>query len=374
MLFCYKLFFQPIKKITSEINDSRNEDLNNLNNPLKLINASFNLTELPNVTYAVKYLDTQNDSNAISQMIHCQQYGLYLGPDDIPLDCTSLCNSSSFGYKFITHKSFLAHHEVAMKPGGYCLPTNIVKCNEFTGLLLKTLEYWSCQAKWPEVLGGDNASEIIGCNGYMTDLLTKTTYIHHLPTNLVLSDIYNEIVDLDSGEKSYRFVCTDTLPDNPYYQKAIKYDNMGNKLIPSPTSRFVRIKNQCASLIYAAIPEIYPQFRENICHCPEMFDKKMRYNHNQSDDQPCSPCSGGQVVQNSPNDVSYVNFPRNCIKGNDALNIKNTTTLLTSSFIDTLPCGTNMFTSIGAKCINGRCFPRATKQYSQFTEKVIRTK
>src|SRR5208282_6761349 len=83
MLFCYKLFFQPIKKIINEINDSGNEDLNNLNNPLKLIDASFNLTELPNVTYAVEYLDTQNDSNAISQMIHCQQYGLYLGPDDI---------------------------------------------------------------------------------------------------------------------------------------------------------------------------------------------------------------------------------------------------------------------------------------------------
>jgi hypothetical protein len=367
ILFCYKLFFQPVKNFVQEINDSGDSDINNLNSSLKLINASFNLTDLPNVTYAVKYLDVQNDPNTISQKNHCQQYGLYLGPDDIPQDCRSICDGE-FGYKFITNKTFLAHQEIAMKPGGYCLPTNIVKCNEFTGLLLKTYDNWTCQPKWPEVLGGDNASEILGCNGYLTDLLTNTTYVRHIPTNLLLSDIYNETVD-----DTYRFVCTDTLPEDPQYSKAIKYDNMGNKLIPSPTSRFVRINNQCASLIYAARPEIFPNFDKNICNCPEGFNRKMRDNYNQDDDQPCSPCAGGEHIAKYKDDISYVNFPRNCIKGTDRLNVKNVTTIFTTSFIDSLPCGTLTFKTTGAKCLNGKCFARPTKQYSQFTEKVIKT-
>lgn len=362
MLFCFKLFFQPVSKLVNEINDSGDADINKINNSLKLINASFNLTELPNVSYAVRYLDKQNDSNAISNMIHCQQYGLYLGPDDIPLDCSSICNSSNFGYKFITQPSFLVHQEIVMRSGGYCLPNTIVKCNQFTGLMLKTLDYWTCHSKWPEVLGGDDASKIIGCNGYITDLLTNNTYINHFPTNLPLSDIYKET--LPNGH--YRFVCTDTLKDNPHYNKAIQYDNMGNKLIPSPTSRFVRIKNQCASLIYSAIPDIYPNFKQNVCNCPSQFNNKMKYNHGDiDDDQPCSPCRGGHILQDN---VKYLNFPRNCIKATDSL---NTTVSSLSSFIDMLPCGKNTFSNTTAKCINGKCFPRNKKTYSQFTEKLL---
>jgi len=365
ILFCFKLYIQPIKQIISEINNSGNNNINTINDSLKLINASYSLGDLPNVSYSVQYVDSSNDSNSISNMIHCQKYGLYLGSEDIPVDCTNICNSTGFGYKYITQPSFIVHTAITMRPGGYCLPNEITRCNQYTGLMLKTYESWTCQSRWPEILQGDDTSTIVGCNGYITDQLTGQTYIHHLPVNVVLNDIYTD--KLPNGQ--FRFECTDILDKHPLSKQATLYDNMGNKLIPSPTSRFVRIKNHCASLIYSANPVIKPNFEQGYCECPEEMQHGLRYNHNTIDSQPCSSCFGGQTLITDDKSLLYMNFPRKCIKASDLIN-SNNISLDNSSFIDTLPCGIKKFNNTSSKCINGQCFP-TNQSYSHFTKSIL---
>jgi hypothetical protein len=381
IIFIYKIFIDPINSFINNAYLTKSSAFN-ANKSLQKLSEGLSLDDLPTVSYSVKYIDPSTQETPKSK---CQSRGLYLGETDIPTDCETLCESADFVYKFFSTASFITEDTLLNKRGAYCVPKKVSKCNPFTASTINSVYDWKCLPKWPSVFGGEDGNEIKTCNGSILDRLTGQVYNQLIPINLPLTDPFTEKVswqtafgDTSSSSQQqhndvYRFICTDdelNLENGRPTKRALnatKYDFMHNKYIaPYVFSRFERIRNQCASLIYNASEGIQPNFFTGNCGCIKGIHGSLiasenihgehdtdagEFDPNNIVQRPyiCSPCIGGFNQRQH-----YVNVPRKCIKSFDTTfrgqkHEKNIANLL--------PCGVKTFSKPTASCLNGFTYP-----------------
>lgn len=357
ILYFVKLCIKPIHSILKTLSKTNPEKING-------IKEIYNIDQLSHVSSKKKHLSTLDK---------CPSNGLYLGPDDIPLDCTIICKSLNFTYKFFgTDDSLILHNVFASRKGGYCLPTKAANCNIYTSRLIKTFDNWKCLPKG-KLFGGEDGCQIIGCNGFVKDNLTGTYYRGRIPLTLALSDpetetVPRELVYDSPGPSIYRFECTDTEVDintglpTTRAKNAMVKDFMNNKFIQSEYSRFDRIRNSCSSLIYNASDLIVPNFEMGTCTClahsrdngsniQQYIDNIAVVNVRNR----CSPCQTAWFSEN------YMNVGIPCRKSFDNSQIDVNKIII--------PCGVKKFNSTTAACINVKIY--VSKGLSHFAKKIF---
>lgn len=378
VLFIYKLLLKPLIKFSESISITNSDDPKT-NGLVGIEEIEDNVERLSGVSLTRKYPTSSSWSKRNGT---CTSDGIYLGPRDVPADCATLCGSSDFSYKFVTSEdSVIVNYKFLSKSGGYCLPENVLHCNTYTSRLVKTIDDWKCLPKG-RLFGGEDGCQIIGCNGFIKDNLTGVYYNGRIPLTLAISDPDTETVSHEHvygvpGPQIYRFQCTDTETDpvsRAPTQNALKCsvkDFMNNKLIESEYSRFDRIRNLCASLIYNASHIITPNFREGTCSCLAKFHANHRYTDDNStidvrrfvDDMEvidingrCSPCINGWSEKEN-----YTNVGIPCRKSfdNSAIDLRKVL----------LPCGVNGFDNKTAACLNVKIY--ISRGLSSFARKVF---
>lgn len=133
--------------------------------------------------------------------------GFYVGMNEMTnVDCTTICNATSskqFTYKYISDNNIVVDSKYLRK-GGWCLPTNLARCNLNISTAVKSLGKYECISKYPQLLGGPYGNDIIGCapNYEFNDNLRKLTYTNSVPSTLVIGDIDEKMPD-----GTYRYTC-----------------------------------------------------------------------------------------------------------------------------------------------------------------------
>lgn len=94
----------------------------------------------------------------------------FIGNSNVYSDCSSICNSSNYEYKFIEKSQNVVINNRRLI-GAYCLTKKIAKCNLNTSSALVGVDSFKCLSKHPNVLGGENGNTIIACNGVLKDHL-----------------------------------------------------------------------------------------------------------------------------------------------------------------------------------------------------------
>lgn len=358
-MFFIKLCVKPIYSILKILLKKNNEKS-------KSLKEIYNIDQLSHISSKKKHL-----------LDKCSSNGLYLGPDNIPLDCTTICKSLDYNYKFFeTEDSLILHNMFASRRGGYCLPNKAVNCNTFTSRLIKTFDNWKCLPKG-KLFGGEDGCQIIGCNGFLKDNLTGKYYRGRIPLTLALSDpetetVPRELVYDSLGPPVYRFECTDTeidintgLPTTEAKNATVK-DFMNNKFIQSEYSRFDRIRNSCSSLIYNASDLIVPNFETGTCTCLAQYHSHdggsniQQYIDNIAVVNVRNRCSPCQTAWFSTNE-NYMNIGIPCRKSFDNSQI-NVNKII-------IPCGVKKFDSTTAACMNAKIF--ISKGLSHFARKIL---
>lgn len=365
-LYLLKLCINPIYSLINTLSNKNNFESNG--STLNNIKEIYNIDQMPNVSSTKKYINLFSNNK-------CSSNGLYLGPDDIPLDCTILCKSFDYTYKFLENNSLIVHNVFTSRKGGYCLPNKAANCNTYTSKLIKTVDNWKCIPKG-KLFGGEDGCQIIGCNGFVKDNLTGIYYRGRIPLTLALSDPETETVPYELvygslGPLLYRFQCTDTEIDintglhTTQAKNAMVKDFMNNKFIESEYSRFDRIRNSCASLIYNASNLIVPNFKVGTCTCLAQFHSQNYDSNIQQyiDDVPivnlrnrCSPCVTGWFKKEK-----YLNVGIPCRKSFDNTQIDVNKIIL--------PCGLKKFDDTTSACLNVKIF--VSKGLSHFARKII---
>lgn len=359
MKLCLKPIYSIIKAMSNE--KDTNATLPFLNNLKKL----HNIDQIPNVSSIKKNINEHK----------CSPNGLYLGPDNIHVDCTILCKSFNYTYKFLEADSLIVQNIFASQKGGYCLPNKAANCNTYTSRLIKTMDNWKCLPKG-KLFGGEDGCQIIGCNGFITDNLTGIYYRGRIPLTLTLSDpetetVPHELVYGSPGPQLYRFQCTDTETDidtglyTTQAKNAMVKDFMNNKFIQSEYSRFDRVRNMCASLIYHASDLIMPNFEMGTCTCLARFHSQNHESNIQKyiDNVPivnqrdrCFPCITAWSKKEK-----YMNIGIPCRKSFDTSPIRINTILI--------PCGVKKFDNTAAACMNVKVF--VSKGLSHFARTIL---
>ena len=126
----------------------------------------------------------------------CKENGLYLGKDDVYINCNNVCKMPGFAYHHFNNTSYLTKYLVSGKAGAYCIPEKIVKCNPYMSTIVRDAYDWKCYPKFPSIFGGANGTDIQVCNGELTDMLTGENYKHSIPINLQVQDPENETISL----------------------------------------------------------------------------------------------------------------------------------------------------------------------------------
>lgn len=128
---------------------------------------------------------------------------LYLGPDDIPTDCSSRCGSAEYEYIFVDKDHTFVVNKIRLQ-GAYCILKERAKCNLNLSVALIGDDGYKCISKFPQVLGGESGNMILACDGKLEDRLLRKTYVSVVPSNLNISN-FDEILE----DGSYRFACPD---------------------------------------------------------------------------------------------------------------------------------------------------------------------
>ena len=141
--------------------------------------------------------------------------GYYVGTREVTnADCTSICNATSaeqFSYRFITSNNIVVNNKY-LRRGGWCLPTNLVRCNLNISIAVKSLGKYTCVSKYPKLLGGQYGNDIIGCapKYEFVDNLKKLIYTNTVPSTLVISDLDEKLVNTNE----FRYTCNLGVDDN----------------------------------------------------------------------------------------------------------------------------------------------------------------
>lgn len=269
---------------------------NDANAGLKSLTEIATVEELPNVTYSMHYTDPITGGKSATK---CSDGGLYLGESDLYRDCSQICGSDDWSYRYFDKDSFLYRYLRANRPGAYCISRGVARTNPYTATIVHNVYGWGALPKWRNIFGGNHGTDIVCCNGRMTDMSTGIDYVGHIPYNLPVSDPETETIDTQlrdlsfisqtaykqhttpdkgafvSGYKHPRFVCTDELVRSDTGEvahkarAAIVVDENNNAFVPAPdsVSRFQRVRNECGALLNSAAPTVRPDYGRGMCTC-----------------------------------------------------------------------------------------------------------
>lgn len=377
ILFVYKLLLKPLNKFSETVPDESDVERED---SFRRVTEIYGLDGTSGVSLTQKYASTNKRKR-------CEPDGLYLGRERVPADCAALCGSPDYAYKFVNSEdSMIVNYKFLSKIGGYCLPKNTLHCNTYTSKLIKTLDDWKCLPKG-KLFGGEDGCSIVGCNGFLKDNLTGEYYEGRVPMTLAVSDPDTEFVSHQHaygvpGPSVYRFQCTDTEIDpdtrepTALAKKCTVKDFMNNKLIESEYSRFDRIRNVCASLIYNASSVIEPNFENGTCACLAKF-----HSPRNGDGYGNPAIVGRRTVEN----VEVIDIAKRCSPCLDGWSEKDNYTNVgipcKKSFDDspavdvgkiTIPCGARGFDNTTAACINVKLY--VSRGLSSFARKLFAEK
>lgn len=238
--------------------------------------------------------------------------GLYLGKDDIYVDCSERCGQNDFEYKFIDESEKIVIHLRELH-GAYCLPKATTRCNLNTSLAIIGLDGYQCISRFPALLGGASGNEIVGCDSHMLfDRLTNETYVNTIPTDLILTDV-DEMVGSD-----YRFTCV--------------RDPDAVDLKPTYGSRFESEINVCNLLDENGTYDA----ANGKCQCDHYMDRAGTL---------CTTCTSGWEVTNNQHGSKYgFTVGRNCVDPTNESDIM--------SSVVPFPCGQSTLDA-GGRCERG---------------------
>lgn len=134
--------------------------------------------------------------------------GYYVGLEQMSrVDCARICNATSaeqFVYKYITGPHVVVNNQY-LRPGGWCLPTSLARCNLNISTAVKALGRYECISKFPRLLGGPHGNDIVGCapNYEFNDNLLGITYTHNVPSTLVIADLDERL----PHSNEFRYTC-----------------------------------------------------------------------------------------------------------------------------------------------------------------------
>ncbi|KAJ8886372.1 hypothetical protein PR048_012583 [Dryococelus australis] len=122
--------------------------------------------------------------------------GLYLGQEDVHVNCNEKCLSNNFEYKFITDDNDVIIHNKCMT-GAYCLPKEIAKFNLHVSSAIWSINGYLCVPK----------PELIGCHARRpTSIYAHCALTSH--PNITLtnhSSSYSGVTIIDRSASSSRF-------------------------------------------------------------------------------------------------------------------------------------------------------------------------
>lgn len=163
-------------------------------------NGNRNETGFEELPTHIDYLTTDDDG---PPELGCSN-GLYLGDEDIYINCKSKCQHTDYSYKFIDpngNENIIINNKKIT--GAYCLPNTIAKCNLNNSYALIGTHEYTCSSKYPMLFGGESGNEIIGCSSNsLKDNLLNRIYHNFIPGDLFIDDINEKT---ETGE--YRFEC-----------------------------------------------------------------------------------------------------------------------------------------------------------------------
>lgn len=207
----------------------------------------------------------------------CSEF-IYLGSENIYMDCSKKCNSERYEYKYIDKQQDVVIDNRRLY-GAYCMIKAIAQCNLNTSQALVGPDGYKCVTKYPNIFGGVTGNTIVGCNGILNDHLLGHTYEYTIPSKLNMSDINEK---LPNGK--YRFTCKDDLIPYP----------------PELGTRFDVDANVCNAL------DPLGKFENYKCECTRYV--------NQDTGSICSSCRDGWAKSNGLPGESYApTIGRDCI-------------------------------------------------------------
>lgn len=197
--------------------------------------------------------------------------------------CQKLCLTSNASALIVNSGDHIAYNNSELVEGAYCLLGERPECDLTTTYAVMTLNSVVCYSKVPELFGGTLGKTVVACNdlkhydadNYLYDGLNQRR-VYNSENIYFTADGANE--KLPDG--SYRFTCV--------FEGE---DDRGNLYQEHPLNRFHPIKNECASLIYRAHPDVKTKWNENgtrICDCGDFQETRVG---NMDPDDPSSLCS-----------------------------------------------------------------------------------
>lgn len=387
------------RELSSSIQPSRNRSATQPPTTQATEAASFSYFGLPgmvNASYAKrehrlfdKTIATSDLANKDRIVERCESQGLYLGSADLGVhDCSKACNSSNYDYAYVPYQAVYTMNFFALeKPGAYCLPTEMAKCNLRTGSIVRTSTGgWACRAMWPRIAGGQNANEIRVCNGQLVDRISSIAaprlYVDLIPRDIlpITSEHGPEEERLSTGE--YRFACAD---EHPGLAPAIVDDMHNSYIASSELPRLTRIRNVCNDLVYNGPTDNRPNFTTGNCDCtvnPSVVPfGRIRLGDVDMDKTniECSPCIFGPIKKEN-SDHGMFNVPRRCLKTfHYSARLTRTANRNSSPtaedvvlFVDVLPCGRSSFSQRGKACLNSTLYASKFDYPSHFAYNVMR--
>lgn len=134
--------------------------------------------------------------------------GRFLGEsDDSSWDCSSICTGGSegqFEYKFIEEGHKVIVNNSILKPGAWCLPRELARCNLNISYALSGINGYECRTAYPLVLGGITGNRIVACAPFnsIVDRKENVTYRSFVPPDFELNSLDEMLSD-----GSFRFTC-----------------------------------------------------------------------------------------------------------------------------------------------------------------------
>lgn len=283
----------------------------------------------------------ENDADLVERRHACLNNGWFISPYDEYVNCNEICGvSDGVEYKFVKRKNFMFNNR-NLKLGSYCLPTAAAICNQYTSILIYTLNGWRCYPKF-RAFNGVGGNKIVACNGILVDHLLGKIYQGQIDPNLVMSDIDER---LETGE--YRFTCTEKSVDPIYH----------NLTIEAPIDRLIRLTNVCQMYTPYTKGKNQPNWATGTCDCENRIESV----ENGPPMNICLPWNPTNMDSRMPNFAVKL---MHCLQ-DWSPNTNNP---------DTIPCGVSMYDENGNNSdLNVTYKPAVTQIWGDVYDRLVRS-
>lgn len=275
------------------------------------------------------------------------------------VDCSEFCDDGSdqqYEHKIIEDGQRVIVNRLLLKPGSWCLPKEIARCNLNVSYALSGINGYECRSIYPEVLGGITGNQIVGCapfNG-IVDYLEKKLYMGYVSPYIQIGDINERLV----GDGQFRYRCyipTESLADYmPLSEMELN-------------NRFQLTSNVCGA--FDPVGRYNIESGNCICRADSGGDtlvtteRRNKTSNVISQLRPCSTCTSGYGVidETLPQKGSRygISIGIDCVDPDSATRVQ--------SLVSKVPCGLNILKRIRDKGINVGCqraLIQATGSYS----------